>query len=168
MINAAFYALITSAIGIIFDEMYYWLSLVFWTVVAYSSIWKASKRFEQIAGIWFWGVVVWQAHEYILEFLVEHPWIQAVSPWAWGGIAFVILAVIGRAISTESTDALIQTGPNEYRLRIRYYFRVPYDEKEFVKAYGARWDNQKRLWYVQSEEDFDALCRLGYQPTLTD
>lgn len=34
----------------------------------------------------------------------------------------------------------------------KHYLRVPYQEKDYVKSLGAKWDNQKRLWYYTGQE----------------
>jgi|DEB19_MinimDraft_3_1074340.scaffolds.fasta_scaffold98011_2 hypothetical protein len=31
---------------------------------------------------------------------------------------------------------------------MRINLKVPYDEKEKAKSLGARWDMEKRIWYV--------------------
>ena len=36
---------------------------------------------------------------------------------------------------------------------MRTYLRVPYAEKDSAKRAGARWDGEKRLWYVQDMDN---------------
>jgi DNA topoisomerase-3 len=31
---------------------------------------------------------------------------------------------------------------------MKTYLKVPYDEKDEAKKNGARWDNDKKLWYI--------------------
>lgn len=33
------------------------------------------------------------------------------------------------------------------------YLNVPYEEKDFAKGLGAKWDSQKKLWYVKDGVD---------------
>ena len=39
---------------------------------------------------------------------------------------------------------------------------VPYGEKDIAKAYGAKWDPQRRKWFADSELDLPALSK--WQP----
>jgi hypothetical protein len=34
----------------------------------------------------------------------------------------------------------------------RYYAKVPYDQKDQAKTFGARWDSDRKMWYFMSEE----------------
>lgn len=31
------------------------------------------------------------------------------------------------------------------------YFYVPYNEKDYVKSLGCRWDVQRKKWYINAE-----------------
>lgn len=35
---------------------------------------------------------------------------------------------------------------------MRVYLQVPYSQKDEAKAKGARWDAEKRQWYVENPE----------------
>jgi hypothetical protein len=43
--------------------------------------------------------------------------------------------------------------------RRRTYLEVPHGEKELAKAYGAKWDPQRRKWFADSEFDLPALTK---------
>lgn len=36
---------------------------------------------------------------------------------------------------------------------MRTYIQVPYADKEEAKKFGAKWDFNKKLWYVENLED---------------
>lgn len=36
---------------------------------------------------------------------------------------------------------------------MRIYLNVPFSDKDKVKSLGARWDSEKRLWYVNNPEN---------------
>lgn len=41
--------------------------------------------------------------------------------------------------------------PNYYPDSRRVYLNVPFSEKEFAKAHGAKWDANERLWFLPSK-----------------
>ena len=41
--------------------------------------------------------------------------------------------------------------PNHYPDSSRVYLTVPFSQKEFAKAHGARWDPDNRLWFVTNK-----------------
>lgn len=42
---------------------------------------------------------------------------------------------------------------------MRVYLNCPFDEKDEAKALGARWDPQKKRWYIQDVKDLSAFAR---------
>ena len=59
-----------------------------------------------------------------------------------------------------------QTQRSVESCRRRTYLEVPYGEKDVAKAYGAKWDPQRRKWFADSEFDLPALskwqpCKFG-------
>lgn len=43
----------------------------------------------------------------------------------------------------------------------RIYLNVPFDEKDDAKRLGARWDAQKRSWYLLEPDDLSQFVRWG-------
>lgn len=39
------------------------------------------------------------------------------------------------------------------------YLDVPYDQRDAVKAYGARWDGERKKWFVPAGSDLAAFSR---------
>ncbi|MBR3517809.1 MAG: hypothetical protein IKM88_03225 [Lachnospiraceae bacterium] len=35
----------------------------------------------------------------------------------------------------------------------RFYANIPYNEKDFAKKYGAKWDPDRKMWYFATEEE---------------
>ena len=63
-------------------------------------------------------------------------------------------------------QAAEQTRRSVESCRRRTYLEVPYGEKDTAKAYGAKWDPQRRKWFADSEFDLPALskwqpCKFG-------
>ena len=42
---------------------------------------------------------------------------------------------------------------------MRTYLSCPFDEKDDAKALGARWDGQKKRWYIENARDLSAFAR---------
>ncbi|MEP6964293.1 MAG: DUF5710 domain-containing protein [Polaromonas sp.] len=42
---------------------------------------------------------------------------------------------------------------------MRVNLKVPFAEKDAVKALGARWDASRKIWYVQNVEDLKPYMR---------
>ena len=42
---------------------------------------------------------------------------------------------------------------------MRTYLNCPFAEKDEAKALGARWDGQKKRWYVQDAKDLAPFAR---------
>lgn len=45
---------------------------------------------------------------------------------------------------------------------MRVYLTVPYEQKDAAKEKGARWDHERRLWYVP--DGLDAMRFLDWLP----
>ena len=73
-----------------------------------------------------------------------------------------------RAGTTEEfmDRAAEQTRRSVESCRRRTYLEVPYGEKDIAKAYGAKWDPQRRKWFADSEFDLPALSK--WQPCKFD
>jgi len=54
---------------------------------------------------------------------------------------------------------------------MKFILNVPYDEKEIAKRRGARWDPEKKIWYVINPErpdlflDWMTIPNYLWQPT---
>lgn len=165
MTNAAFYSLITSAIGIFYDEAYFWYSIIGWTLLAYVLIWYPPRRQSQIMGIWIGGLVVFYIHDYLIEFSLEHSWVSAAPWWAWvAGVLLGLMLVAGGQSSGDDFASDASDLDFDPEPQIRYYFYVPYHQKERAKLFGARWDSSLQLWYVQTDASYRALVRQGFRP----
>jgi hypothetical protein len=42
---------------------------------------------------------------------------------------------------------------------VRTYLNCPFAEKDEAKALGARWDGQKKRWYIEGAKDLSAFAR---------
>lgn len=55
--------------------------------------------------------------------------------------------------------------------RVRVDLYVPYEDREFVKSLGARWDNEKKIWYANhylvyvNENTSNMLCKYKFPNT---
>lgn len=45
------------------------------------------------------------------------------------------------------------------RVEMITYLQVPYDEKDWVKKLGARWDMARKSWYIENVEDITRFMR---------
>lgn len=45
---------------------------------------------------------------------------------------------------------------------MKTYLRVPFDEKEEAKSMGAKWDKDKKLWFVEGVKDLDPYKQWEY------
>lgn len=48
----------------------------------------------------------------------------------------------------------------------RYYFAIPFEDREVVRALGARWDKECKSWYAPTERIAQLLKLHGYPESL--
>ena len=48
----------------------------------------------------------------------------------------------------------------EYQKRKIIYFPIPYDNKQYIKDRGGRFNSRKKCWYVFSDSDIEIIREL--------
>ncbi len=73
------------------------------------------------------------------------------------------------SLGNEGADRLaneaigFKSCPYEKKQKQKFYFKIPYSEKEIGKKYGAKWDPKKKKWYYEglnSDNNFKTLMNL--------